>query len=77
MDLQPAKVRELRNCDINKKLKIAMEFGMRKTTDYKSPDKYLNELAVAIDAKKSTKKVGFLEKNFFWRKFVLYIDFIF
>lgn len=55
MDLQPAKVRELRNFDIDKKLKLALD--MRKTTDYKSPGDYLNELSVAIDGKKSTKKV--------------------
>ncbi|KAI6171408.1 Formin-like protein [Aphelenchoides bicaudatus] len=54
MDLQPAKVRELRSFDRDKKLKIALD--MRKTTDFKSPDKYLNELAVALDGKKSTKK---------------------
>jgi hypothetical protein len=56
MDLQPAKVRELRNFDRDKKLKIALD--MRKPTDFKSPAKYLNELAVAIDVKMSTKKVS-------------------
>jgi hypothetical protein len=57
MDLQPAKVRELRNCDIEKKLKIAMD--MQKVSNFKPPDKYLDELKAAIDIKKSSKKVGF------------------
>lgn len=59
MDLQPAKVRELRNCDMEKKLKIAMD--MRKTSDFKPPGKYLEELKAAIDNKKSSKKVGRLK----------------
>lgn len=59
MDLQPAKVRELRNCDMEKKLKIALD--MRKLTDYKNPAVYLQELATAIEARKSTKKVCFLK----------------
>ncbi|KAI6175235.1 Formin-like protein [Aphelenchoides fujianensis] len=54
MDLQPARVRELRNCDLDKKWKLVDDH--RKVNQAVPASVYLHNLSIAINAKKLSKK---------------------
>ncbi|KAI6233834.1 hypothetical protein M3Y99_00875400 [Aphelenchoides fujianensis] len=54
MDLQPARVRELRNCDLDKKWKLVEDH--RKVNQAVPASVYLHNLSIAINAKKLSKK---------------------
>ena len=55
LDLQPDKVREMRRSDVEKKWRlIAHHRSMQQTRE---PKHYLDQLSVAINNKKSSKKV--------------------
>ncbi|KAI6188875.1 Formin-like protein [Aphelenchoides besseyi] len=56
MDLQPAKVREIRKCDLEKKWKLVEDY--RKMQQRVDPSVYLNNLSAALTNKKSSKKIS-------------------